>query len=97
MPGEMWKAERQGLALLITVIINQHTLQIMHQKNEKKKLSHKAGHNSATCLLSLDKRLNGFPKKKLYANAYCHVNQIKGRKTIYALNPNMLLGKGEEK
>lgn len=72
-------------------------LQIMHQKNEKKKLSRKAGHNSATCLVSLDKGLNGFPKKKLYANAYCHVNQIKGRKTIYALNPNMFLGKGEEK
>lgn len=54
-------------------------LQIMHQKKEKKKLSCKAGHNSATCLLSLDKGLNSFPKKKLYANA-CHVNQIKEEK-----------------
>lgn len=51
---------------------------------EKKKLSCKAGHNSVTCLLFLDKGLNGLPKKKLYANTYCHVNQIKGRKTIYA-------------
>lgn len=84
MPGEMRKAERQGLVLLITITIHQHMLQIMHQKKEKKKLSCKAGHNSATCLHSLDKGLNDFPKKQLYANAYCHVNQIKGRKTIYA-------------
>lgn len=88
MPGEMREAERQGLVLLITIIINQHMIQIMHQKKKKRK-------KKESCLVKQDiilrhvfclqiKVLNGFPKKKLYANAYCHLNQIKGRKTIYA-------------